>query len=130
MFKFGKTSKQNLKGVHPDLVKLAEKAISLSEIDFTVIQGLRTLKQQQENVKKGVSWTLNSKHLTGRAIDVVPYPVDWNDLTKFAKINEAFKKASQELNIRYRWGGDWNMNDSYKDEIKRGSYDGGHFELL
>lgn len=128
-FVLGSRSKQNLVGVHPDLVRLTELAIQITKQDFTVVQGLRTEQQQASAVKSGNSWTMRSRHLTGHAIDVVPYPVDWNDLNKFKLIRDAFFQASSELEIPIRWGGDWNDNGSYQDEIKRGTYDGGHFEL-
>lgn len=128
-YKLGARSRSNLQGVHPDLVRVVERAIELTKQDFTVVQGLRTPAQQAENVKKGVSWTNRSRHLTGHAVDVVPYPVDWNDLNKFSVIRDAFFQAAHELDIPLRWGGDWNGNGDYRDEIRRGVYDGGHFEL-
>lgn len=125
----GARSRESLEGVHPDLVRVVERAIEITKQDFTVIQGLRSKRQQREAVKRGNSWTMKSRHLTGHAVDVVPYPVDWVDLHKFARIRDAFFQAAQELEIPIRWGGDWNGNGSYRDEIRRGSYDGGHFEL-
>ncbi len=72
MYVLGTVSKNNLKGVHPDLVKVVEKAITLTEIDFRVIDGLSFFKTRQiELVNKGASKTLNSRHITGHAVDVV-----------------------------------------------------------
>ncbi|MDH2997172.1 peptidase M15 [Pasteurellaceae bacterium LFhippo2] len=126
-FKFGKRSETNLKGVHKDLVKVARRALELSEIDFTVIEGVRTKARQQQLYKQGATKTMNSRHLTGHAIDIVPYPVDWNDLEKFGKLAKAMFAAANELKIPIRWGGDWNRNGRSDDEK---FYDGPHFELL
>ena len=71
MYVLGTVSKNNLKGVHPDLVKVVEKAITLTEIDFRVTEGLRSKTRQIELVNKGASKTLNSRHITGHAVDVV-----------------------------------------------------------
>lgn len=129
MFQLGSKSRKALDGVHPDLVRVVELAITLTEQDFSVIQGLRTKDQQQTLVAKGNSWTLNSRHLTGHAVDLAPYPLDWNSRHKFHQIKDAMFKASTQLGIPVRWGGDWNRNGSDNDEIKRGTWDGGHFEL-
>lgn len=126
-FKFSKRSEENLKGVHTDLVKVARRALEISEIDFTVIEGVRTKARQQQLYKQGATKTMNSRHLTGHAIDIVPYPVDWNDLEKFGKLAKAMFAAANELKIPIRWGGDWNRNGRSDDET---FYDGPHFELL
>lgn len=120
MYVLGTVSKNNLKGVHPDLVKVVEKAITLTEIDFRVIEGLRSKQRQIELVNKGASKTLNSRHITGHAVDVaalVGGAIRW-DWPLYDKIAKAFKQASKELNIPIVWGGDWK---TFKD--------GPHFEL-
>lgn len=126
-YTFGKRSRKNLEGVNPNLVKLAEKALELSTQDFMVTEGLRTVERQKQLVAKGLSKTMKSKHIVGRAIDVVPYPVDWKDWSKFVAIYNAFRRASEITGIKFRWGGDWNMNGSYRDEK---FLDGPHFELI
>lgn len=128
-FVLGSRSKAALQGVHSDLVAVVNLAIQLTKQDFTVVQGLRSKQQQASAVKSGNSWTMRSRHLSGHAVDVVPHPVDWEDLSKFKLIRDAFFQAAQQLDIPIRWGGDWNEDGSYHDEIKRGVYDGGHFEL-
>ncbi|MBS9781097.1 MAG: M15 family metallopeptidase [Gammaproteobacteria bacterium] len=125
-----KRSKKSLKGVNPKLVAVVKRAIEITEQDFTVIEGLRNPKRQKWLKRNGYSWTLKSKHLRGLAIDVVPYPIDWNDVKKFETIKTAMFTAADELGVKIRWGGDWNCNGDYRDEIRRGVYDGGHFELL
>ena len=120
MYVLGIVSKNNLKGVHPDLVKVVEKAITLTEIDFRVTEGLRSKTRQIELVNKGASKTLNSRHITGHAVDVVALiggSVRW-DWPLYDKIAKAFKQAAKELNIPIVWGGDWK---TFKD--------GPHFEL-
>ena len=125
MYVLGTVSKNNLKGVHPDLVKVVEKAITLTEIDFRVTEGLRSKTRQIELVNKGASKTLNSRHITGHAVDVVALiggSVRW-DWPLYDKIAKAFKQASKELNIPIIWGGDWkNFKDGPHFELDRNLY--------
>lgn len=125
MYVLGTVSKNNLKGVHPDLVKVVEKAITLTEIDFRVTEGLRSKTRQIELVNKGASKTLNSRHITGHAVDVVALiggAVRW-DWPLYDKIAKAFKQASKELNIPIIWGGDWkNFKDGPHFELDRNVY--------
>ena len=125
MYVLGTVSKNNLKGVHPDLVKVVEKAITLTEIDFRVTEGLRSKTRQIELVNKGASKTLNSRHITGHAVDVVALiggSVRW-DWPPYDKIAKAFKQASKELNIPIIWGGDWkNFKDGPHFELDRNVY--------
>ena len=117
MAKFSKKSKEKMKGVHPDLVKVLELAITYTKQDFSIIEGVRTKQQQTIYVQTGKSQTMNSKHLVqadgyGHAIDVVPYPVSW-ELEKFYPIADAIAKAAKELSVTVRWGGAWiNLNSS------------------
>ena len=117
-YKLGTRSLQNLSGVHPDLVAVVKLAISITEQDFTVIEGIRNINRQRELVKAGKSTTMNSRHITGHAVDMVPWPVDWNDLERFEVMSEAMKTAAEELDIPLVWGGDW-----------KSFYDAPHFEL-
>lgn len=109
MFTFSQRSLNNLKGVHPDLVKVLIKTLQDSEIDFAIIEGLRTLERQKEMVAQGKSQTMQSRHLTGHAIDFMAY-VDsvatW-EVKYYKQISDIAKKVSQELNIPIIWGGDW-----------------------
>ena len=120
MFKLGARSILRLKGVHPDLVKVVERAIQLTPVDFTVIEGLRTLERQRKMFDAGASQTLNSRHLTGHAVDLAAWvdnQVDWS-WPLYYKIAAAMKSAAKELNVPLEWGGDWK---SFKD--------GPHFQL-
>ena len=99
-------SLQRLEGVHPDLVRVVKRALEITEHDFTVIEGLRTIETQREYVAKGVSKTMNSRHLTGHAVDL--YPV--GRPTPFERcpiIARAMKQAALELGVSLVWGGDW-----------------------
>jgi len=117
-YKLGTRSLQNLSGVHPDLVAVVKLAIGITEQDFTVIEGIRNINRQRELYKAGKSTTMNSRHITGHAVDMVPWPVDWNDLERFEVVSEAMKAAAEELDIPIVWGGDW-----------KSFYDAPHFEL-
>ncbi len=120
MFRFSKRSRDNLIGVHPDLVAVVEFAITISDVDFTVIEGRRTVERQRQLYAKGASKTMNSRHLTGHAVDLAPYidgAIRW-DWPPFYKIAEAMKESARGLGTPLTWGGDWT---TFKD--------GPHFEL-
>lgn len=117
----GKNSLSRLQGVHPQLVAVAKRAIELTDQDFTVQEGLRTLATQQEYVRRGVSKTLNSKHLKqpdgfGHAVDLVPWingqpRWEWPPIYKIAR---AVDDAAQALGVKLIWGGVWDMRmDEY-----------------
>jgi len=115
-FKFSKRSKQNLNDVHPLLVKVVYRALEISKVDFTVVDGLRSLEKQREYVAKGVSRTMKSYHLrqsTGysHAVDLYPY-YDGSvqveaPCEKFCAIALVMKQAAAELGVTICWGGDW-----------------------
>lgn len=106
-YKLNTRSLQNLSGVHPDLVAVVEAAIKITKQDFIVIEGVRNINRQRELFKSGKSKTMNSRHLTGHAVDICPYPVDWNDKEKFEAISDAMKDAAKKLKVSIEWGGDW-----------------------
>ncbi len=119
-FSLSTRSYHNLEGVHPDLVRVVERAIALSSVDFTVTEGLRSQSRQKQLVAAGASQTMNSRHLTGHAVDLaalVGGKVSW-DWPLYYKIADAMKAAAKELGVSIVWGGDWK---SFKD--------GPHFEL-
>ena len=117
-YKLGTRSMQSLSGVHPDMVAVVKRAIEITGVDFTVIEGIRNINRQRELFKAGKSTTMNSRHITGHAVDMVPWPVDWEDLERFEVMSEAMKAAAEELEIPIVWGGDW-----------KSFYDAPHFEL-
>ena len=113
-FKLGSRSLQRLEGVHPDLVRVVKRAIQLSLIDFTVLEGVRDASRQKTLVAAGASKTMNSRHITGHAVDLgafVDNRVSW-DWPLYHKIAAAMKQAAKELGVAMVWGGDWR---SFKD---------------
>lgn len=102
-------SRRRLKGVHPDLVALVEDAIRTTEIDFLVVEGCRTKARQRKLVSAGKSTTMNSRHLTGHAVDLCA--IDGKTLHWGAPhhdiIANAMKEAASERGIDLEWGGDW-----------------------
>ena len=152
-FKLSQRSLSRLEGVHPDMVAIVKRAIEITDVDFGVSQGVRTLAQQKEYVRTGKSQTMNSKHLPqsdgySHAVDVVAYiggDVAW-ELNLYDNIADAFKRAAQELGVSIKWGAAWNVPDMTKwdgtmeeammhyvdtrrKEGRRPFIDGPHFEL-
>ena len=120
MYKLGARSKQRLKGVHDDLVKVVERAIEITTVDFTVLEGLRTPERQKALYESGASQTLNGRHITGHAVDLgawVDGDVRW-DWPLYHKINAAMQEVSKLIGVPIEWGGDWH---TFKD--------GPHFQL-
>jgi len=102
-------SEKSLVGVNPRLVDVVRRAKEISEVDFIVIEGLRTKARQAELVAKGASTTLNSRHITGHAVDIVPViggEIRW-DWPLYYKLAEAMKQAAIELGVKVVWGGVW-----------------------
>ena len=113
-------SHQRLQGVHPDLQRIVLLAATLTDTDFIITEGLRTVERQRQLVAKGASQTMNSRHITGHAVDLaatVDGEVRW-DWPLYHRLATAMKEAARQLGIRMVWGGDWR---SFKD--------GPHFEL-
>jgi peptidoglycan L-alanyl-D-glutamate endopeptidase CwlK len=111
-FKLGVRSLQELEGVHGDLVLVVKRAIEITPIDFSVVDGLRTLEEQKVYVAKGASHTLKSRHLTGHAVDLVGYignKVRW-ETELLCKVATAMRAAAQELDVSIRWGGNWDVD--------------------
>jgi peptidoglycan L-alanyl-D-glutamate endopeptidase CwlK len=113
----GNKSRRRLYGVHPDLVLVVNKAIEITTQDFTVLEGLRTAERQQQLYNTGKSKTMNSRHLTGHAVDLAPWPISW-DWEYFYPIADAMKAAADEVGVPIEWGGDW-----------KSFPDGPHFQL-
>ncbi len=118
-------SRQRLSHVHPDLKRVVERAIELTEVDFGVSEGLRSKRRQEELYKAGASKTMNSRHLTGHAVDLVAYvghDISWA-WPLYTQISYAMKKAAAELEIPITWGGDWKeFKDGPHYELRWGDY--------
>lgn len=146
-FKLGPASLKELNGVHPDLVAVATRAIEITVQDFAVHDGIRTLAEQKKLVAAGASQTLDSRHISGHAVDLVPYingklRWEWDPIYMIA---DAVRIAARELNIPIRWGGAWDVDftqstESAEDLVSqyvarrkanglRAFIDGPHFEL-
>jgi peptidoglycan L-alanyl-D-glutamate endopeptidase CwlK len=108
---------QNLSGVHPDLIAVVKRAIQITTQDFFVGEGVRNIERQRQLVAKGVSRTMNSRHITGHAVDLHPYPykgdhdrdgiLNSDDWDSYEPIVEAMKQAAEELGIELEHGWDW-----------------------
>lgn len=121
MKKWSKRSLDNLKGIHPDLRRVMDRALQDSPIDFTVIEGLRTKERQAQLFAEGKSRTMNSRHLTGHAVDLLPIGPNGKgafDWALYRRLAPAVKAAAQAEGVALVWGGDW-----------KGFPDGPHFEL-
>lgn len=108
-FYFGKKSRAELVGVHPDLTRVVKRALELTSVDFAVHDGKRTIQEQRAYVMAGVSQTMKSRHLTGHAVDLVPYingKLRWEWPPIYA-IARAMKEAAEEFHQPVRWGGCW-----------------------
>ena len=144
-FKLSQKSLSKLEGVDPRLVKVIKRAIEVTEVDFTITEGLRTKATQALYVKQGKSQTMNSKHLDGLAVDLAAWvngTINWN-FDYYFKIADAVRKASIELGIKIKWGGAWRYLNDYdssrkaydayiaerKKLGKKSFLDGVHFEL-
>jgi peptidoglycan L-alanyl-D-glutamate endopeptidase CwlK len=146
-YSLGNKSRIKLEGVNPDLVAVVERAIELSKQDFSVICGLRTVKEQEALVAKGASQTMKSKHLEGNAVDLAAYcdGIRW-ELNLYDEIADAMLKAAKELGVTLRWGAAWHKNlndwsgtaedlmneyiDLRRSQGKRPFIDAPHFELV
>lgn len=113
-YAFGSRSLQRLEGIHPDLRRVMDRAIATTDIDFTVLEGLRSLERQKKLVASGASKTMRSRHLTGHAVDIAPLiegKVSW-DWPLYHKLALVVKAAAAHEGVRIEWGGDWR---SFKD---------------
>lgn len=148
-FKLSQRSLDRLQGVKPELVAVVKRAIELTSVDFGVTEGLRTLETQKRYVETGKSQTMDSKHLTGNAVDLVAYvdgQVVW-ELNVYDNIADAMKLAAAEKGVGLKWGAAWNVPDirnwqgsmeaamnHYIDERRkqgrRPFIDAPHFELV
>lgn len=116
----GARSLARLEGVHPDLVRVVKRAAAMSDLDFTVLEGLRTLDRQRQLFAQKATKTMNSRHLSGHAVDLAPMldgKVSW-DWPLYHRLAKTVKAAAVAEKVPITWGGDWR---TFKD--------GPHWEL-
>lgn len=145
-FRLSERSRSNLVGVRQELVDVIEFAINITEVDFCVLEGLRSKERQEQLVKSGASKTLDSRHLTGHAVDLAPFVSGEvrHDWTLCYKIALAMKHGAKRHKANIVWGGVWdkslNLILDPHDEVanyvlrrrshgKKAFIDGYHFEL-
>lgn len=126
MAKFSKRSLSKLEGVDSQLQDLAFRVVQVHH-DCAVLSGKRTEAEQQLLVQRGLSKTMNSKHLVGKAIDLAPYPIDWQNTKRFYYFAGIVMAVAREMGITLRWGGDWDRDNDLDDQT---FMDLVHFELV
>jgi peptidoglycan L-alanyl-D-glutamate endopeptidase CwlK len=117
-FSLSNRSLDKLEGVHPDLVAVVKRAIQITDVDFGVTYGVRTLAEQEELYNSGRSQTMKSKHLIqddgySHAVDLVAYfgsNVSW-ELNVYDNICDAMAIAAEELEVPIKWGAAWSEGD-------------------
>lgn len=138
-FKFSARSRKALEGVHPDLVRVVTRALAISQVDFMVIEGVRTPERQAVLFAQGrtapgaiVTWARTSNHFVstktgfGHAVDLLPAPYDWKATRPFDAVATAMFQAAKEEGVRIRWGADWDKDGYWRE---KGEIDSPHFEL-
>ena len=131
MPRFGKRSKDRLKGVDAKLQNVLNEVVKY--FDITIIEGLRSQERQNELVAQGKSKTKFGKHVQGKAVDIAPYPIDWNARDDFHYLGGFMLGMAASMGIKIRWGGDWNASSLFKGQrtTKDNNFDDlVHFEIL
>ncbi len=113
MPKFGKKSQERLRGVNSELVNVLFELVKI--MDVTIIEGVRSQERQDRLVAEGKSKTKFSKHITGRAVDLAPYPIDWEDRDRFHYMGGMLRGIAHQMGVKVIWGGDWNGDGETKD---------------
>ncbi len=137
----GQQSLSRTDGVHPDLVRVVKRAavMATADEDFTVLEGVRTPERQRELYAQGrtkpgkvVTWTLKSNHFRnartglGHAVDLAPFPIDWNNVGRFDRLANLMFRAASIEGVAIRWGADWDRDGKPRE---RGESDSPHFEI-
>ena len=148
-FKLSTRSTDRMAGIEPDLIEMVKTAITLTKVDFGVTCGMRTLAEQEALVAKGASQTMKSKHLEGRAVDLVAYVgpnITWA-LNMYDDLADAMADAARIHDVAIKWGAAWSVGNiaewdgsmedamnSYVDlrrsQSRRPFIDAPHFELM
>jgi len=137
MPKFGKRSRERLNGVDSRLINVLNEVIKY--FDITVIEGLRSEARQMELLANGKTKTKFGKHVKGKAVDIAPYPIDWDNRDDFHYLGGFVLGIAAKMGVNIRWGGDWSSPSLDKDVMRgaeqRTTKDNGfddlvHFELI
>ena len=110
---FSSKSLARLNSTDERLVRVFTEVVK--HFDCTILEGKRTVDRQKMLVQQGKSKTMNSKHLKGKAVDVAPYPIDWNDRERFTYFAGYVMGIAAKMGIKLRWGGDWDRDTQVKD---------------
>lgn len=128
MYRFGKKSLEKLSQLDERLQRVLKKAIEL--MDFAILEGSRDEQTQNEYFRLGKSKVQfpNSKHnqTPSKAVDLVPYPIDWADQSRFHFLAGLIIGIGKAEGVEIRWGGDWNRNGKFHDQS---FHDLPHFEI-
>ena len=148
-FSLSSRSLKKLEGIDETLIEVVKEAIQLTKVDFGVTFGMRTLEEQQKLFDSGRSQTMKSKHLEGRAVDLVAYfgsDISW-ELNIYDDICDAMAEAARRNTLALKWGAAWSEGDirmyggtaedamnAYIDlrrsEGRRPFIDAPHFEMM
>lgn len=131
MPRFGRRSKERLRGVDAKLQNVLNRVVKY--FDITVIEGVRSQERQDELVAQGKSKTKFGKHVQGRAVDIAPYPIDWESRDDFHYLGGFVLGVAASMGINVRWGGDWNgssLKESARTTKDNNFDDLVHFELI
>lgn len=126
---YSERSKDKLITADPRLQVVFAEVIKY--FDCSILEGHRDRESQNEKFRQGLSklkWPdSNHNSLPSKAVDAVPYPIDWNDRERFHFFAGFVKGIAASLGIAIRWGGDWNSDT----EVKDNNFDDlPHFELI
>jgi peptidoglycan LD-endopeptidase CwlK len=113
MYKFGKRSRERLKGVDARLVNVLNELIKI--MDVTIIEGLRSKERQEQLLAQGKTKTKYSKHIEGKAVDLAPYPINWEDREMFHYMGGMLRGLGKAMGVNIRWGGDWDSDGDIHD---------------
>ena len=102
-----------MRGVDVRLVNVLNELIKI--MDVTIIEGLRSKERQKELLAKGATKVKYSKHMEGKAVDLSPYPIDWNNRDGFHYMGGMIRGIAKQLGVKVRWGGDWDSDGDIKD---------------
>jgi len=148
-FKLSSRSEGRLEGINPQLIEVVKTAITLTKVDFGVTCGMRTVEEQEKLVASGASQTMKSKHLEGRAVDLVAYigpNVTWS-LNKYDELADAMAAAAKQKGVALKWGAAWTVGniadwdgsmedamntyvDVRRSQGRRPFIDAPHFEMM